>query len=167
MGYDPTCPDTQYFKHLIMHEVRICELLRRSPHPNVAEYIGCIVEDERIQSLCFRRYSIELRKNLKQYPGVLDHEQCLTGTKGGVAHLHELDLVHNDLQPCNIMIHKGQSVLIDFDCCAREGTWSLKSGAPPFLPEGTTYTRKENDLYSLQALEDLLIKGIEPSKQLG
>lgn len=165
-SYDPACHGAQYFSHLVMHEVRICELLRLSPHPNIAEYLGCIVEDGRIQGLCFRRYSMELGEHLKEYPGVLDSEQCLIGIKAGVARLHKLDLVHSDLQPCNIMIHEGQPVLIDFDCCAEDVIWPLKSGAPPFLPEGITYARKENDLYSLQVLENLLLKGIEPRKQL-
>lgn len=41
-SYDPACHGAQYFSHLVMHEVRICELLRLSPHPNIAEYPSSI-----------------------------------------------------------------------------------------------------------------------------
>jgi serine/threonine protein kinase len=42
----------------------------------------------------------------------------LAGVLDGIQHLHSLDIVHNDINPANIMFDKdGTLVLIDFDSC--------------------------------------------------
>ena len=47
----------------------------------------------------------------------------------GIRHLHSLGLVHNDINPANIMLdNNGTAVLIDFDSCRRVGE-SLGGGA--------------------------------------
>ena len=40
----------------------------------------------------------------------------------GIQHLHKLGLVHNDINPANIMLDEdGTVILIDFDSCRRVG----------------------------------------------
>lgn len=44
---------------------------------------------------------------------------ALAGAAAGLAFIHECDLVHNDIRPCNILydVHFG-AVLCDFSLCA-------------------------------------------------
>jgi hypothetical protein len=41
---------------LLVNEARVCEMLKTSPHPNIAEYLGCVVEEDRLVGICFVRY---------------------------------------------------------------------------------------------------------------
>ena len=41
---------------LLLEEARICEILLQHPHPNIASYMGCVVNGSRISGLCFVRY---------------------------------------------------------------------------------------------------------------
>ncbi|OQE28684.1 hypothetical protein PENSTE_c003G06034 [Penicillium steckii] len=46
----------------------------------------------------------------------------LEGLRAGILHLHSLGLVHNDINPSNIMFDEdGNFILIDFDSCRRIG----------------------------------------------
>jgi hypothetical protein len=45
---------------LLLQEARVCEILRKSPHPNIAKYLGCLVENGRIVRLCFASYGATL-----------------------------------------------------------------------------------------------------------
>ena len=47
---------------LLLHEAEVCEILRASPHPNIAQYLGCLVENDKIMGLCFVKYGINERK---------------------------------------------------------------------------------------------------------
>jgi len=49
---------------LLLHEAGICEILRASPHPNIAQYLGCIVENDRIAGLCFVKYGMNLKERV-------------------------------------------------------------------------------------------------------
>lgn len=103
-------------------------MLRRHPYPNIAVYNGCEIEEGRITGLCFQKYTESLQRRLN--PGHLgkgmfaassqhfDHEWCsriIKGVKDALYHLHTLGLVHNDLNPANIMLDTNESpILIDF-----------------------------------------------------
>ena len=50
---------------LLLHEAGICEILRASPHPNIAQYLGCIIENDRITSLCFVKYGMNLKERAR------------------------------------------------------------------------------------------------------
>ncbi len=47
---------------LVCREAETCELLKRHPHPNIAEYRGIVVHDGcgRIVGLCFKKYQATL-----------------------------------------------------------------------------------------------------------
>lgn len=115
----------------ITREVETCELLRRNPHPNIATYYGYNESNGRVAGLCFKRYKSTLLEAVNpQYlgkaafrssPRDLVRENLITGLDGilaGIGHLHSLGLVHNDINPANIMIDDDDSlILIDFDSC--------------------------------------------------
>ncbi|KAL4806554.1 kinase-like domain-containing protein [Aspergillus unguis] len=115
----------------IIREVETCELLRKHPHPNVATYYGYNGTDGRVSGLCFKQYKTTLLEAVNpQRLGKaaflsstrdLVRENMISGLEGilaAIKHLHSLGLVHNDINPANIMIDdSGTLVLIDFDSC--------------------------------------------------
>jgi len=45
----------------------------------------------------------------------------LPGIKDGIRHLHSLRLIHNDINPANIMLDNQGPVIVDFDSCRAPG----------------------------------------------
>ncbi|OQD77378.1 hypothetical protein PENANT_c108G10381 [Penicillium antarcticum] len=115
----------------IAREVDACEVLRKYPHPNIAIYYGCEETHGRISGLCFKRYTSTLlervnprglgKKAFLSSGRELVNDEIKTSLRGlmaGIEHLHSLGLVHNDVNPANIMFDQdGTLVLIDFDSC--------------------------------------------------
>ncbi|GAP84538.1 putative serine threonine kinase [Rosellinia necatrix] len=97
---DPNNPD---YARQILTEVEACEVLRIHPHHNIVQYLGCIVKDGRIRRLGFAKYSITLSQMLKDGTR-FNRSRCLRAIEAGVSHMHKLGLVHNDLNPSNIMM---------------------------------------------------------------
>lgn len=54
-----------------------------------------------------------------------NRDGCLHGVEMGIRHLHSLGLIHNDINPSNVMIDestdKDTSIIIDFDSCRPVG----------------------------------------------
>lgn len=140
----------------LLNEAGVCEILRKHPHRNIAQYLGCIVDGGRIKGLCFLKYSMTLLERLKL--GHLDKASCYGGIESGILHLHKLGLVHNDLKPSNIMIDRDDNpVIIDFDSCKPEGDMlGLKGGSEGWAAEGVAIAKPENDLYSLKKIHEFL-----------
>lgn len=112
----------------VLAEVEVCEVLRRHPHPNIAQYLGCVTKNGRVTGLCFNKYPMTLSQKLKEATP-FDRALCLRGIESGVRHMHALGLIHNDLNPSNIMMDGESPVIIDFDSCKREGDkLGLKAG---------------------------------------
>lgn len=104
-----------------MTEVEACEVLRQHPHPNIAQYLGVVVKGGRVGGLVFDRYSVTLEELLEQQTP-FDRERCLREIEDRIRHMHSLGLVHNDLNPANVMLdNDGKAVIIDFDSCKRDG----------------------------------------------
>ncbi|PHH49460.1 hypothetical protein CFIMG_007793RA00001 [Ceratocystis fimbriata CBS 114723] len=132
--------DTEASRHpgdLVLHEAEICEILIKNSHPNIVQYLGCILEKDRdnisrIKGLCFVKYlkSLEQRLREEKDETPLDRQRCLAGIENGMKHLHGLGLVHNDLNPSNVMMDAQDNlVIIDFDSCQPEfGKLGLKGG---------------------------------------
>ena len=140
-----------------LQEVKVCELLRKHPHPNVARYLGCVVEEGRIKGLCFMQYKMTLAKRLR-IAAPFDRKLCLAGIEKGIQHLHSIGIVHNDINPSNIMVDElDHPVLIDFDSCRRKGQkLGLKAGTWGWSIEGSEYAQFQNDLYSLSKLQEFM-----------
>ncbi|KAJ5885106.1 hypothetical protein N7495_009616 [Penicillium taxi] len=148
-----------------LKEVKICELLIQRPHPNIAVYLGCQVSDGTITGL-YLKYSRTLMKEVN--PGALmkralrdtreamsDYSHILTGIESGIRHLRPSGLVHNDINPSNMMIENDRAIIIDFRSCRKLGEsledvgrtyeWYMEKLQQSFL---------ENDF---NALEEILI----------
>ncbi len=135
ISYDRICNSTNPYQisDSVLAEVQICETLKQHPHPNIARYLGCQVREGRIIGICFAQYQKNLMEkvNPKSYMKrsfhcsdwtLEDIDACLDGIEKGVRHLHSLGLVHNDINPANIMFEKdGTPVIIDFGSCRAIG----------------------------------------------
>jgi len=124
---------------LVLKELGACEVIRKHPpHPNVAVYHGCLVSDGRVTGLCFTKYPETLMSKLN--PACLNKSafilsrdrsvarkkaamRYLPGIEAGIRHLHSLGLVHNDVNPANVMITEEDTpVIVDFDSSSPPGT---------------------------------------------
>lgn len=104
------------------HPTRIGEILMGHPHPNVATYHGCILRGGCIRSLCFTRYHQNLVERIYHDTRTFSRQDCLQEIKRGIQHLHSLGIVHNDINPSNVMLTMDDTaVIIDFNSCCKEG----------------------------------------------
>ncbi|KAG5996556.1 hypothetical protein E4U52_006368 [Claviceps spartinae] len=113
------------------------------PHPNIVEYRGCVVTDGRVSGL---------------FGTPFDKDIFLDGIERGIRHLHSLDIVHNDINPSNIMLDElDRPVIIDFDGWQKNGQkLGTKKGTPGWRIEGAKYVRFENDFYGLSKIREFL-----------
>lgn len=82
----------------------------------------------RVRGLLFPRYATTLAQILADSTP-FDRARCLRGIETGICHTHDLGLLHNDINPSNIMIDRDEPVIIDFDSCKRAGdTLGSKAG---------------------------------------
>ncbi|KAJ5477764.1 hypothetical protein N7530_003273 [Penicillium desertorum] len=148
----------------VLKEVRVCEVLMQHPHPNIATYLGCQVSDGRITGLCLKKYPHTLMKEVN--PGARskrvlrntrevseDYSRVLMDIESGLHHLHSLGLVHNDLNPSNIMVADGRAVIIDFGSCRKIGE-SLENVGRTYewYDEKIQQSLPENDLAALEEI---------------
>ena len=153
--YDDTLDGHDYSDH-ILTEVKACEMLRLCPHPNIAQYLGVVVEDSRIRGICFAKYSRTLLQMLKDGTP-FQRDVVMGGIKAGVQHMHELGLVHNDLHLSNIMMDGDTPIIIDFDSCKQEGDrLGSKAGNFGRTASGEDFAKRDNDLYSLSEIQRAL-----------
>lgn len=120
----------------IGHEIDVCEVLKRSAHPNLAAYHGCLAVSAKATGLLFKWYKCTLLElvNPQQLSkrhfiatgrplvnnGMRDWMQRL---RRAVGHLHDLGLVHNDISPANVMLDEDeQPVLIDLGSTCQLGS---------------------------------------------
>ncbi|PBK61400.1 hypothetical protein ARMSODRAFT_896791, partial [Armillaria solidipes] len=142
---------------LMIQEARVCEILMKHPHRNVAQYYGYVEKDGLMVGLCFKRYGQALDDAVEK--GTIlrsDIESSLDQVKKGIGHIHGLGLVHNDINPSNIMLDAdGTLVIIDFDSCRKPGESMLdgKCGTFPFSNEETT-SALENDFYGIEKIRE-------------
>ncbi|KAI0557641.1 Protein kinase [Gracilaria domingensis] len=162
LDYTPDIGD-YYNKSLILREAEVGELLKRNPHPNVARYMGCKVDDDRIIGLCWQNYRFSLRDKLEQLSSFSEVKLWMTGIVKGIGHIHSLGYCHNDINPSNIRFaDDGTPVIIDFDSCQRTGKpLELKGGTIGWYDENASLSLPENDYFGIQALEEFLVSHID------
>jgi len=150
-------------RDLLLKEARTCEVLKAAPHPNVAEYFGIVEDDGHIKGLCFAKYERTLSRYLMDGDRSLDVGECLRGIRSGIDHLHSLGLVHNDLNPYNIMLRSDNTpVIIDFDSCEKEGTLPRgKRGTPGWNEGASDLAVRVNDIRAIARIAEALeaVKG--------
>ena len=139
---------------LVLIEAQICETLKQYPHSNIAEYIGCVTQDDRIMGLCFAKYDKTLADRLSDQDDLVELEVTLA-IRRGIEYLHRLGIMHNDINPHNIMFKSdGTPVLIDFDSCAHVGEKLVKGGGCE--DEDYTHATPMNDYTALKKIEDII-----------
>ena len=157
----------------VLKEVEICEQLKLHPHPNIAQYIGCQVSDGRIIGICWKRYSETLgqrvnpghrdKRDFSYDPDILPRRNdYLVEIENGLKHLHSLGLVHNDINPSNIMFDENDiAVVIDFDSCRRINEGLEGVGRTFQWYDGTVdKSFPSNDLDALEEIGEFLkLKG--------
>ncbi|KAI0454716.1 hypothetical protein F5B21DRAFT_503963 [Xylaria acuta] len=163
LSYEGADKDSHYIPTVILNEVEACEILIKHPHPNVARYLGCIINDGKIKGLGFDKYPITLDKMLKDETP-FDKDRCIRGIEAGVQHMHGLGLVHNDLNPANIMMDGDNPIIIDFDSCKPEGEKLLKGGTPDWSTE-EWYSKRSNDHYGLSKIREAIFRGGEKGEE--
>lgn len=136
---------------------------RQHPHPNIARYHGCVVENGRFRGICLQRYSATLKQRVERKherkPALSETEKrrLVQGVRDGVAHLHFLGLVHNALTPSNVMVEDDDAVIIDFDSCRRHGEPMGVKGLTPGWGAFTEYAILESDVRNLDQMERYLL----------
>jgi serine/threonine protein kinase len=143
---------------LVLHEARMCEIVRQNPHPNIAKYLGVFVEGERIMGLSFMKYESTLGDRLGIGPKISDPEHVLRGIEHGIRHLHGLGPVHNDINPYNIMLTSDEiAIIIDFDSCQFLGSpLGAKVGTEGWARRSVAMAETENDFYGLEKIAELM-----------
>lgn len=155
------CDDTEasptgIISTLLLHEAQICEIVAKSPHPNIAQYLGCVVDHGRITGLCFRKYGLNLSQRVHD-THAFSKKSCLKSIRRGIDHLHTLGIIHCDINPSNILSNGDDFVIGDFDSCAREGEkLGLKAGTIGWTRDNFQFARRENDLYGLGKIQGFL-----------
>lgn len=89
---------------LTLREAEVCEILRASSHPNIVQYLGCVVETGRITGFCFVKYDMTLSQRVAQASRPFNAGSFLQYIEEGIRHLHSLELIHCDLNPTNILM---------------------------------------------------------------
>jgi len=153
---------------LVLQELATCEVIRKHPHPNIATYYGCQASGGRVTGLCFKRYPENLMAKIN--PGRLNKStfilsedrtaarnaamRYLPGVEKGIRHLHALGIIHNDLNPANIMITEDDiPIIIDFDTSRAPGTAFDKAKRTyGWYDPGVRVSQKSNDLNALAEL---------------
>ncbi|KAM0718045.1 hypothetical protein Q7P37_006377 [Cladosporium fusiforme] len=153
--YEDSKPGCTFIADCLLGEATALEKLRHHPHPNVVEYLGCVVSEGRITQLCLKQYE----GNLQDHTQPLSKQQrddIFEGVVSAVKHLHDLGLAHNDIGPQNICLDSAvRPVIVDFDACLPFGTQLLKGvGAEKW--GGRLVSDPENDFQGLDDLKDWL-----------
>lgn len=164
-----SCGNPHRIAQHVLQEVKIYEILKQHPHPNIVTYLGCEVQEGYITGICLTRYRETLMKRVntqghmkrafKYDPRTLkDREKVLRGVKSGISHLHSLGLVHNDLNPSNIMLVDDDTpIIIDFNSCRGIGQ-DLKDVGRTYewFDEQVSVSYPRNDLDALKEITEWL-----------
>jgi serine/threonine protein kinase len=152
---------------LFMHEAQMCERMKRSPHPNVAKYFGCHLDQYGlITGLCFKRYQKTLHQMVKARE-VFDQLKCLSDIKAGIEHLHSLGIIHCDINPHNVMLDVSTFVITDFDSCTMEGDeLGAKAGTDGWTSDDFEFAHRENDWFGLEKIKEFLSPMKTPKSDL-
>ena len=161
--YKPDAPVGRRPCDRLMKEIRICEILKEHPHPNIAQYMGCTVHNNRINGLVFTKYHTTLADRFEDKHRPLRPAFYLEGIESGLKHLHGLGLIHNDINPSNIMLRNDDTpVIIDFDSCQHEGDKCTSAGTKGWSLEDMRFSVAQNDYYGLRKIQEALENGRMP-----
>lgn len=119
--------------NIVLAEVKVYEILQRNPHSGIAQYLGCFVLEERIVGIGLTQYSTTLmarcnaehhmkRQTIRYRLSMEKVNHYVNKIRSALQHLHNIGLVHNDINPSNIMFdHNDEPIIIDFNSCRAIG----------------------------------------------
>lgn len=172
----------------LLIEAKILERLAKNPHPNIVHYHGCVREGNFVTGICLKWYGSTLEdvvkdnrnrslmhghgqvsmSSISQAPDsdayhdgwTRKRKSIMDGLVNGAKHLHAMGLVHNDINPRNVMLDVDSDdgrlvpVIIDFDLCLAEGTPECSPGTSTWGRPGAHLEpcTRRNDLYAIGLL---------------
>lgn len=164
------------------HEAAVCDRLSLDPHPNLVEYLGVQVNDElefehkgtkiqvplaekSVTGLVFAKYDCTLDELVIRRVK-FDVKRCVKSIAGAIQYLHQMTLVHGNLNPHNVLVkrsNKGdQFVLADFSSTQNVGrVITLKTGQNRWCKRkrvGIDRAEIEDDWYAFGKLIEWLVK---------
>lgn len=155
---------TPFVPKAILQETLIMERISKTAHPNIIHYYGCRTRRGRICALVLE----ELEQTLTQLISTpefdtLDKIRFADGVASAIEYIHSLGLAHNDLNPDNIMIRRGeggeaQPVLIDFGSCQPYGKPLDSLGTVGWYDKPFFHSELEHDTFGLAKLRRWLEK---------
>lgn len=152
---------------------READTLERLQHPNIVRFYGLEQDDEMAFMLMDYVDGVTLRKAVFRTKGPLSNEKMREIARpvcGALHYAHQLGMVHCDLKPANVMIHKNGTVLMtDFGIARMTDTATVTMvgfGTPAYMaPEqvrGGAPT-PQTDIYALGiTLYEMLTGGERP-----
>ncbi|KAK4228068.1 kinase-like domain-containing protein [Podospora fimiseda] len=149
---------------LFLSEIRILEILKQNPHPNIVNYHGVRVLEregqQRITGLLLDNHPKGDLDSIEHdiiFRDSLDKDVIMNGIESAVCHLHSLGLAHNDLNAANVVIgENGQAVLVDFGSCQPFGAQPISGGTNGWIDESYDTSARKHDLAALPKIEKWL-----------
>ncbi|KAK9897795.1 kinase-like protein [Cystobasidium minutum MCA 4210] len=107
-------------------EIEIYEKLKCHPHPNIVNYHGVVVKNDRVTGIVIDKVDSGLYDALGgpcKASHIVDIEVAMRELQSAVEHLHSIGIVHCDISPHNLGVDaNGRILLFDFDCAFAIGT---------------------------------------------
>lgn len=146
--------ETKLLPALLIEEAEVLEYLKTHQHPNLVEYYGCILKGNRVAGIVLEKHEIILQYRYEDDPHDLDISAFMTDLRAAVAHLHSLQLAHNDLNPSNIAVNKqDKPVVLDFGSCKKFGEQLKSGGTPGWIDEDYSVSAPQHDEVALRKIE--------------
>jgi len=149
-------------------EVRVLELLRHNPHPNIVSYLGCVVKDGLIVGTLFEKLDMDLSERCLDKSQPFDVDKCMLNIRSALDHLHSMRYCHNDVKMSNVMVQKDDTaVLIDFDSCLPIGKELGKGCTFDWGNDNATVSSMDNDERAFDLLDTRLREAVSTAVPVG
>ncbi len=148
--YTPHAPMVP--SQLMRKEIEVYTGLSRAPHPNICPFYGCVRDGHRATALVLKKVPHELPDQWRfATPDIIVPKLViLRGVKQGLDHLHNLGIVHNDINKANILLDESlDPVIIDFNIALPEGEPRDEWLGTPGWYKKSSISSRENDIFAL------------------
>ncbi|KAI0089938.1 hypothetical protein BDY19DRAFT_93568 [Irpex rosettiformis] len=151
-----TPDDPTLLSQLMRREIQVYMTISHSPpHPNICPFYGCVRDGNRATGLVLKKILHELPDKWcyvepqRATPKLV----ILKGVKRGLDHLHNLGIIHNDINKANILLDDNLCpVIVDFNTALSEGEARGEHQGTPGWFRKNRVSRKENDTFALGLL---------------
>jgi serine/threonine protein kinase len=135
-------------------EIETYELLQRHPHSNVCVYYGCARKDERVVGIVLRRYPRDLAGVVRNQEEIPNKARIIDDVRSALEHLHALGLVHNVINPTNIMLDRNDHVVpVDLGITGKKGETKSPYMGTPMWSRKSTASEPEINWFSFDLLK--------------